>query len=303
MKFLASKAVGLFNKMKNNLSQTDGESTVKSGLNALAGVGKVKVILIATPIVSVLFILLIVTVSFASELEQAQMNDLGNGKSSTKAGNVNYTEADFEDAVNVCDSSPKFGYFGDVAAGLSGSSFKSVDGYNNFIKENVKKAGFGTREGVVAAAMSLCYELPKATGSKYFYTHPGDATHNGAAREEGISERTYLDCRAFVQWAVYNGGYNAGELEWIGDVANVASVKGNVRDVQPGDIFSTSGYGHIWLVVGVDSNGYYAAEEFGGAEINYYTFDQPLGTYPGSQSAQLYDMSAYYSNPANVRGH
>lgn len=301
MSFL-TKAASILGKMKNNLSQPDGQSTVSSGLSILAKMGKAKLILMLTPVISIIFILLVVSVAFANDLEQVQMNDPNAGEQAeTTSGNIVYTEADFEDAVKVSNSASIAYSTSEFGSHLSGTEYKDLAGFNARIKANVKKAGWGTREGVVAAAMTFAYEYPKATGYKYFYTNNFDITMR-TGHEGIIDGSTYLDCRAFVQWAVYNGGFYANELNYIGTygVAKIGTVKSDVTKVQPGDIFSTPSTGHIWIVVGVTSDGYYAAEEYGygnGLVVNKYTFDNAYNGY----GASLYDMSGYYNNKSNVR--
>ena len=292
-----TKAFAVFNKIKGNLNQPDQPSSAKSIISMVAGIGKFKIILAISPFVIVGFIMLVVTVSEAADLQQVQMNDLNiKEESSVKAGNINYTEADFQDAVNVTNSATIAGSVSEFASHLSGTDYKSLDGFNEAIKANVKKAGYGTREGVVAAAMTLSYEYSKATGYKLFYQLPG----NRIPHESVVNGLTYLDCRAFVQWAVCNGGFKAIELDYITRVSLIGTPSSDIRNMKPGDIFSTSSTGHIWLVVGVSSDGYYAAEEYGssnGLVINYYSFDNAYNGYP----ATFYDMTAYYSNPENVR--
>ena len=296
MNRLVSSVKGLFGNTVG-AGKTAGEKAVNVIKKIVAT--KIKFTIFAPVIVTVTLILilfLVIVSMFNEKLNLLQMVDPSGGKVSISGKGI-YTDAEFEEAVSVGNTSSKGGSYSDFVSSLADSSFKNVDGFNEFIKSNVEKAGFGTREGVVAAAMALCYELPKETGSRYFYTSPGNLTHNGMSLHEGITESTYMDCREFVQWALYNGGFKATELGYIDGIKSMGTIKSNVRDAQPGDIFSTDGPGHIWLVVAVDENGYYAAEEYSGAEINYYTWDSALNGY----SADLYDMSSYYDNPDNVR--
>ena len=214
-----------------------------------------------------------------------------------------------QEALEACASVGVAGSMSDFISSINNSEFGSIEGFNNYIKENVTNAGYGTREGVIAAALSLAGGLSEIAGIKYFYTWPSqETTHNGMAQQEGISAdgTTYLDCRAFVQWAVYNGGYDASALEYymsdLTSFSQIAPIKSDVRTAQPGDIFSTglSGSTHTWLVVEVTEDGYYAAEEFGtngGATINFYSWDDALNGY----DAQLFDMQGFYSNSSNVR--
>lgn len=294
MNRLLSSLKGIFNKTVNS-----GSSASRKLINII----KAKITLsflgpIIAPLLLIFILFLVIVSMFNEKLNLLQMVDSSGGGRSSISGKGIYTLNEFEDAVNVGNTSFKGGSYGDFVSSLTDSSFKNVDGFNEFIKANVEKAGWGTREGVVAAAMALCYELPKETNWRYFYHYENGV--NPRHGIDGVTPEVILDCRSFVQWAVYNGGFKAEELSHIGKygVANIAPVKDDFRTAQPGDIISTYDKGHTWLVVAVDEKGYYAAEEYSGAEVNYYTFDQPWGNYYG---AKLYDMSSYYDNPDNVR--
>lgn len=294
MNFLL-KAGKLFTKAKESLGNS--ENTIQAGLNFLGSINKLHFAMFLIPIASIFIVFLTITSAFSEEMWQAQMNDPNAGKSSASAGNVVYSEADFEDAIEVTHSAAIAGSVPEFASHLSGTDFGSLDGFNAKLKANVEKAGFGTVNGIIAAVMTLAYEYPKATGYKLFYNYPGTREkHDGVV--DGL---TYLDCRAFVFWALYNGGFEDDDLRYITGMPNMGTVTTDVRSVKPGDIFSTSGTGHIWLVVGTYDGGYYAAEEFGygnGLVINKYSYENAYSDYP---SASLYDMSGFYNNPANVR--
>lgn len=291
---------GVALKAKSALS--NGESIVQQGLGLVKSYLTSKLLIFAIPIVIIGIVLLVFVSIFSKNMYQMQMNDIQADSSNRStgtgvAGNVNYSEADFEDAVETSYSVAIAGDFSEFASHLSGTKYNNIEGFNSSMKANVEKAGWGTRAGVVAAAMTLGYEYPKATGYKLFYQYPND-TRTG---HEGVSEETVLDCRAFVQWAVYNGGFKAEELSYITGMPDIGVPMDDVTKVKPGDIFATPGVGHIWLVVGTYDGGYYAAEEFGnsnGLVINKYSFDNAYGNYPG---AILYDMSNYYNDSSNVR--
>jgi len=313
MKRLFISAKGIIDKVKDS-GKTTGEKTLNKLKNILSTKIMINVLVPILIPVFLLFIIFLVIVSmFNEKINLLQMVDSGGGGRSSIAGKGIYTADDFEDAVQLTNSITTINRcdFNDFDSKLSSTGFKNTEGFNSFIKENVNKAGFGTREGVVAAAMSLAYEYPKATGYKYFYTYSrcpcsSDRMRNGV---DGIvSGITYLDCRAFVQWSLYNGGFNASELSYIGSsrrgdgIWAIGTPISDVTKIQPGDIISTDGEGHIWLVVGVTDDGYYSAEEFGcnnGAVVNKYTWDNAYGIYAGGATA--FDMSSYYNNTANVR--
>lgn len=220
-----------------------------------------------------------------------------------------YTNDDFEKAVEVSKSAKllKELDYDSFIKSLSNSKFVDLNGFNKFIKNQVKEAGFGTINGVIAAAMALAYDYAKETGDKYFYTNNFDITMRGGT--DGIIPNvTNLDCRAFVQWALYNGGFKANEITYREDFENWGEKNGLVCDditaAKPGDIFSGGAdKGHIWLVIGKYDGGYYIAEEYGhknGLVINKYSFEEHAAQVK-KYNAKLYDMSKYYNNKENVR--
>lgn len=302
MNFLR-KALG---KVKN--FKDSGVSAGEQAINTIKNFAKTKIMLILGPVLVPLTLLLVLFLVIASvfgeKLNLLQLVDPNSGGGSSVSaivGNGIYSEADFEDAVNVTHSVAIAPDYDTFASKLSGTDYKNIENFNASIKANAEKAGWGTRQGVVAAVMAFAYEYAKATGFKYFFNNNFSITMREGV--EGVVPNLYLDCRAFVQWAVYNGGFNANELNYIGQsgVANIAPVQSDVTKAQPGDIFSTPGVGHTWIVIGLYDGGYYAAEEFGysnGLVINKYSWDNAYGDYP---SASLYDMSGYYGNSANVR--
>lgn len=224
-----------------------------------------------------------------------------------------YQEEDFEDAVKVSKNSNliKELDYDSFINSLSNSKFADLDGFNEFIKNQVKDAGYGTANGVVAAAMAFAYEYAKETGNKYFFTNDFDITMRGGT-EGVVPNVTNLDCRGFVQWAVYNGGFKASEIDYRSNFQDWAEKNGLVNNditaAKPGDNFSGSGDGgiyggHIWLVVGTFDGGYYVAEEYGhnnGLVINKYTYEEHAAAVE-KYNAKLYDMSKYYNDTSNVR--
>jgi len=236
---------------------------------------------------------------YGTEIFDFEEYDYEGGSSSQSSISASSTtstikKVDFSHALEVCQNSGKGGSFSDSLNGVD------ITKINSMIKDSVNAAGYGTRDAVIAAAYALAADFPEITGNKYFYTIPSQGeTHNGMAQQEGLSETTYLDCRAFIQWVVHNAGYDASALEYIGTsgVGTIAPIKSDIRSAQPGDIFSTDGPGHTWMVVEVTEDGYYAAEEYGGAEINFYSWEDALNGY----DAKLYDMQGFYSDPSNKR--
>ena len=214
-------------------------------------------------------------------------------------GNFNYTKEDFEKCVGISSGATltdDYNDFANRASSSTDSNFRDINSFNSYIKNTVNAAGHGTAAGVVTAAMTLGCGFPSATGAKLYYRYPND-TRTG---HEGVTSATDLDCRAFVQWAVYNGGFNADILDYGTSLNNwgeshKVSASGSIK---PGDTFGTYGVGHYGLIIGVYGDTCYTAEEAGygsGLVILNRSCSGLLGSY------NVYDMSSYYNNSSNVR--
>lgn len=161
----------------------------------------------------------------------------------------------------------------------------SAEAYNNAIKNNVVKAGAGTRYGVAAAAGTLVVGLAQY-GVKLPYTYYGghsafleginktSTSYYGIDKNwgytfaspqpndgNGYAENYGPDCSAFVSWAIHNGGFDIRTLTSgsLGDLGPNHLMDGSYIG-QPGDLIWHSG--HIMLIVSVDkdNNLYYIAE-------------------------------------------
>lgn len=155
----------------------------------------------------------------------------------------------------------------------------SLEEFNSLIESNVEKAGYGTRAGVVAAAVTLIGELGNNYNVKVPYFWGGghfDGVVVGALNTWGTTQcHTYanntsynycgLDCSGFVSWAVKNGGFS------IGSTTNYARTLPNVRKVtlsnsavmEPGDLLESDG--HVILIIGIEeSTGNYICAEASG---------------------------------------
>ena len=227
---------------------------------------------------------------------------------------------DFEKAYNLSNSAKvinakdNVSNWNEFVSSLANSKYGSVDGFNKAIKNNVLEAGYGTVNGVLAAIKTLAYDYPEATGKKFFYTSDFGITMRKGT--DGIIPNvTNLDCRAFVQWSVYNGGYNADMIAYRTNEGGFQDwgksqgiIMDDIKSAKPGDIFSGDGDGgdhggHIWMVVDNYSDGYYVAEEFGddkGLVINRYSFDEHEKEVE-RYKALGYDMQGYYNNIENIR--
>lgn len=154
----------------------------------------------------------------------------------------------------------------------------SLEEFNSLISANVQDAGYGTRAGVVAAAVTLIAELGNNYNVKVPYYWGGghyDGVVDGALGYWGSTEcHTYangqsynycgLDCSGVVPWAIKNGGFNisqmlAGDFQGLPGAQRVSLRNDAV--LEPGDLLESSG--HIVLVVGIEDGNYICAEASG----------------------------------------
>jgi len=152
----------------------------------------------------------------------------------------------------------------------------SLQEFNQLIESNVKKNGYGTRAGVVTAAVTLIAELGNNYDTKVPYFLSGghhDGVRQGALgywgsgyEDDGrrciysgygnIYTVCGLDCSGFVPWAIKNGGFQvgvrlAGDFQHM-DGARRISLSSSSAVLEPGDLLESSG--HIVLVVGIDES-------------------------------------------------
>ena len=175
----------------------------------------------------------------------------------------------------------------------------SLEELNAYIAANVRNAGPGTREGVVAAAISLIQGFEDRTGMRLPYKWGGTregvygavgSWHKGASSSVGSE----LDCSGFVSWAIFNGGYTY-DYRTSGPWANAGNRRswtyGMYDDkALPGDLIGSPG--HIQMIVGVTDTGYIVAEASSwanGLRIKELPFKS------GGQM-ELVDMSGYYAS-------
>ena len=188
------------------------------------------------------------------------------------------------------------------AVDLAGTDYQTIAGFNSHIKSNVEAAGFGTREAVVAAGVSLIGDYTMATGKRLRYDQYTSLGGRQNSDEEGIvKENFFLDCSSFAWWALYNGGFKIPTYPFTGAQKSWAQSNGYAKDPtslegQPGDFLVSDG--HIVLILGNYDGGYYIAEFLNwgeGGRINKYgSGGFSLGGYT------LIDMDGYY-NASNVR--
>ena len=190
----------------------------------------------------------------------------------------------------------------------------SLEAFNQKISSNVDKNGFGTRAGVVAAAVTLIAELGNNYDVKvpYFWGGGhGDGIADGAKARWGSTDcHTYangqdynycgLDCSGFVPWAINNGGFNvsvnlASNFQNLPGVRRV-TLSSSQPVIQPGDLLESEH--HVVLVVGIDEENhqYICAEASGNARGVLFT----RRSYADSGYWGV-DMEGYYSTHAKTK--
>ncbi len=194
------------------------------------------------------------------------------------------------------------------------SNGSSLEEFNELIEKNVDNAGFGTRAGVVAAAVTLIGELGDNYGVKVPYYWGGghaDGVVVGALAKWGstncrteangrVYDRCGLDCSGFVPWAIKNGGFGmaqnlASNFQYISGARRV-SLNSNSAVVQPGDLLESEE--HVVLVVAIDEeNKQYICAEAAGYDYGVLFVRRAFG----SSGYWGVDMEDYYNNESNVR--
>ncbi len=193
----------------------------------------------------------------------------------------------------------------------------SLEEYNEFISNSVDSAGFGTRAGVVAAAVSMINYLYDNYDMKLPYYWGGGhegawssnygilssvGTYGASARKPSGSYDYYrsFDCSGFVSWAVRNGGYNFSTRTAARFVSSFGSngcqLSSSGCTGVAGDIIANSG--HVQMIVGVnEENGtYYIAESASGVTISEKSMH-----FGGGYT--LLHMDSFYNDSKNVRSH
>ncbi len=193
------------------------------------------------------------------------------------------------------------------------SNGSSLEEFSELIADNVDDAGWGTRAGVVAAAVTLIAELGNNYDVKVPYYWGGghyDGVVDGALGYWGSTQcHTYannqhynycgFDCSGFVPWAIKNGGFKKG-VDLAGNFLNMPNARkvtlSNSPELQPGDLLESTE--HIVLVVGIDeASGQYICAEASGNQQGVLFTRRPF-----NQSGYWgVDLEDYYNNPNNIR--
>lgn len=190
----------------------------------------------------------------------------------------------------------------------------SVDKFNSYIFDQVRKAGLGTRNGVVAAATSLVSGFYSQTGYILPYELYPSGKYSGYGIDKNWGTNTGrsdyplngLDCSGFISWAVHNGGFSydaksasgwgsaGAKRPWTKGITDSSALPGDLIFNEPARANGTTG--HIRMIVSVDSTGYVVAEASSrqnGVRIINMPF-KSTGNY------YLVDMTNYYSNASVV---
>lgn len=194
------------------------------------------------------------------------------------------------------------------------SNGSSLEEFNKLIEKNVENSGYGTRAGVVAAAVTLIGELGDNYGVKVPYYWGGGhadgvvvgslgywgSTECRTSANGRVYDRCGLDCSGFVPWAIKNGGFNmsqnlASNFQYINGARRV-SLNSSSAVVQPGDLLESES--HVVLVVAIDEeNKQYICAEAAGYDYGVLFVRRSFG----SDGYWGVDMENYYNNEANVR--
>ena len=184
---------------------------------------------------------------------------------------------------------------------------------DKILESRVKESGSGTRGGVIAAARFLTLEFPynisyfaengrinnhglhrTIDGEGRFY-HKGlylssvkykDLMQNAStltgpkpwgcplySNPMGINQANGLDCSGFVTWAMYNGGFDVGDVgagdfvELNDELSDLGVHKKITFDYMKNGNYKVGDYiaknGHAALIIGIDDKNIYTAESLG----------------------------------------
>ena len=225
---------------------------------------------------------------------------------------------------------------------------------DEILENRVRKAGYLTRAGAVEAARFLTLEFayrigyfnengrlandPKADGEGRYY-HKGLYLHSSRFEELDSQYIIYgpnpwgypiysdpigrvipngLDCSGFTGWALYQAGYDPGDLGAgvnptridFTDLGEKERLTEKTMDnLKVGDLlagtgsrYAEAGGGHISLLIGIKDNKYYVAETLWGAPTKgeglvamKYTYDEMMEYF-----YWRVDMDEFYGQDGNL---
>lgn len=216
---------------------------------------------------------------------------------------------------------------------------------DKILESRVKEAGEGTRGGVVAAARFLTLEFPynisyfaengrlKTGGIQRLIDGEGRFYHkglyltgikykellNGASTITGpkpwgcqiysipmsINQANGLDCSGFVTWAMYNGGFDIGDvgagdhLELDYELSDMGSHKKITFDYMKTGNYKVGDYiaknGHAALIIGIDEKNIYTAESLGKG-LRAKTYERYVGIVHSTILDYVIEMDNIYPN-------
>lgn len=200
----------------------------------------------------------------------------------------------------------------------------SLENLNNYIKDNVNAAGYGTRNGVVAAANSpinylaskydikLPYYIKNQKAETFLqYGIPFDIGSKISNDSNGRTAKGF-DCSGLIAWCLVNGGYQLDNKYSAGYYSNgyldgtkIIPLGEDSYIGKPGDFICSSE--HIQIIVAVENNKYTVVEatgENGVVRKTYNNIDEIRDVHMNDQlqHVQVFicNMDGFYENENNI---
>ncbi len=216
---------------------------------------------------------------------------------------------------------------------------------DKILDSRVKEAGYGTRGGIIAAARFLSLEFPyyisyfaengrlNEHGLKLHidgegrYYHKGlylheskfDTLEKNASSKSGPkiwgcslysipmnrNQSNGLDCSGFVTWAMYNGGFDVGDVgagdfkEINDDLSDMGKHNALTKEYMKNGNYKVGDFigenGHAALIIGIDDKNIYTAESLG-AGLRAKTYDRYEGITYSAIVDYIIEMDNIYPN-------
>ena len=199
-----------------------------------------------------------------------------------------------------------------------------VEKINKYIKESINKAGYGTGNGVAAAASAFILGVAEKGYYVPYYAYGGHSRYSApyiigfypnlgqklskCTSFDGSSNNNYcysgFDCSGFVSWAIKNACNSNFKDKTTSGFASLGK-KTSLDKVKPGDILVAKG-DHIILVVKnnngtiifAESHGNHGKKDYGGAVFSSSKDSETLN----SHQYVARDMSGWYSTNCKKSG-
>ena len=186
----------------------------------------------------------------------------------------------------------------------------SLSNYNEYIKQSINAAGYGTRDGVVAAAVSMINYLYDNYNTKLPYYWGGQPRTIGLTSKIGsnipsqpstsgtVYDYFSFDCIGLVRWAILNAGFNLPRSKLI---TNENFPSCNILDNscvgEPGDVIDNPS--HIVLIASVDKANeiYYVAEATTSGVI---VQTRAMHKNMNNAKTQIIKLQGFYNNKSNL---